>query len=60
VLLLSVDRSSEEVCSWVYAGGIDVVVFRVFAHGGCMYVCMYERLYCGEYDGSIERELEMN
>lgn len=32
VLLLPINRSAEEVSSWIHAGGIDVVVFGVFAH----------------------------
>lgn len=33
MLFLSINRSTEEVCPWIHAGGIDVVVFGVFAHG---------------------------
>lgn len=29
---LAVDRGAEEVCAWVLAGRIDIVVFGVFAH----------------------------
>lgn len=32
LLLLSINRGTEEVGSWVYTGGINVVVFGVFAH----------------------------
>lgn len=56
MLLLSVDRSAEEVCPWIHAGGINVVVFRVFAHG----VDICEGLCCGEDDGSTEGEIEIN
>jgi hypothetical protein len=33
---LPIDGSSEEMGSWIDAGGIDVVVFCVFAHFGRM------------------------
>lgn len=30
--LLAIDRGAEEVCAWVLAGRIYIVVFGVFAH----------------------------
>lgn len=30
--LLTIDRGAEEVCAWVLARRIDIVVFGVFAH----------------------------
>ena len=32
MLPLAVNRCSEEVSSWIHAGGVDVVVLRVLAH----------------------------
>ena len=29
---LAIDGGAEEVCSWVQAGRVDIVVFGVFAH----------------------------
>jgi len=32
LLSLPVDGSAEEMGSWIYAGGIDIVVLGIFAH----------------------------